>query len=388
MKKFLVLTDGGWCPYPVGAGNTFVSSLEVSEMVRGIAEHAEIIFCADDKHRPFCPSWAKFHDFTQDPPEHDAVILYAKVAQFFGGAVQGGTVQAHKFMALTDKPIFQLGYDNSIAFLDLPTALEKRTRSGGKKYAPELLDSMRITAPKHLIAQQRFPEDAAKYMREFYSLPSYELDTVGQFPLEGWAWNPAKFLRPMRNPRYDLQYIGSSFNGQERILPFLRYYTGLPSDITLSVRGHLNMDEALKVAKEIHKKRGGRGDLPVIPQCGEGVISRMMNSTNNEALAQVAIAVRHNKKVGNVPLRISELAMGGCVAFFDNLTAHIEGQDPFLIVNNQYEMLERLRELKGNYPKRVFFVERERERLDAMYSNYGTKLFNHISARLENSNAS
>jgi hypothetical protein len=351
-------------------------------MVKGLSQYATITFLVEPQHVPFCPTWASAHPITEDLPPHDAILFYSKVTTFLGGTITDQTIHAAQAMAKTDRPIFQLGFDNSIGFLDLKSELLKREGSGNKKYEQSFIDSLEITAPKRLIAQQRNHELTAQYMVNEYRLEAYHLETTSHFPLEGWSWDTSKFLTPLKSPRFDLQYIGATFNGGERCLPFLRYYTGLPKDISVNIRGTLRMQEAIDLAKSLHKKRGGRGDIPTIPQCGEPVMATSMLGTNNESLAQVVIAVRHNRLLGNVPLRISELAMSGSVALFDQFTTHSAAQDPYLMVDNQLQVIEKIRELKSDYAKRVTLVTSERDRLNETYKDFGLNFYKHLTGLL------
>ena len=284
--------------------------------------------------------------FEKHIDEFDKLIIINGNANFYGGQYTSD-VEIYKLMNMFPKEIIYFLYDPYLGLTDITKSLKN------KKFAKNYnLDNYKIPNRIHYITQCR-------------NTP--EINELGQksiqyFPLELFPIVMEKSLDNMVDfdfAFFDLNYAGS-FRGGRNQKSMIKYFFGLPDDISVFMFGNLKLSQF-----DTNKYKGLRP-----PMFGLPVSHDKVRQNIKQGLATVIIGDPLYSKLDDIAQRFAESIIYGQITFVDSeydlnrRAYHNKELEDYLCISSKEELITKIREIKND--KKLFYELLQKQKDDLL----------------------
>ncbi len=282
----------------------------------------------------------------------DTLVVINGNVNFFGGAEDREQILNYSIINNFPGKVVYIMCDPELPLMQIWPNVSKKP--WGTSYRERDLNIVRkdirvLSQPYDLAAMKEHWPKKAVEVAEFFHFP------MERFPLLN------EWLKPMEEPKVDLLYGGTPRGGR-RIPNLYKWYWNLPKDISVEIFGSIDTDDFLK-----HPKVGmaplflkdGRAPEFTGKVKYDQVLPKM-----NTGLAHLVTGDGSYEELDIIPQRTMENIAAGNVVFVDANMDKARRIYPkgtlaheYLYVATQAELVERLREVKGDWTLRHELLE-------------------------------
>ncbi len=305
-----------------------------------------------------------WHDILEDRDTAglDALVVINGNVNFFGGAEDRAQILNYTVMNNFDGPVVYVMCDPELPLLQIWDNVSKKQvdpKYGWENTYQE--KDILVTKPIHVLCQPFNLEEMKKVWNK--KKGTVPLGTMFHFPMERFPLLNT-WLEGAAQPTVDLLYGGTARGGR-RIPNLYKWYWNLPTDIKVEIFGSISVDDFSKHPKIGHGALMNKGVRP--PEfTGKVKYSDVLPKMNN-ALAHLVTGDPSYETLDLIPQRVAECIAAGNVVFVD---ANIDKSrriypkgtmaHDFLYVENQEQLVERLRSIKEDPLMRAQIIEDQR----------------------------